>query len=65
MVRECECGYCHELFTPALYGPAPTYCSGACRQAAYRERHSIGGRPQPHRRTSSGRKLAARRRLAA
>jgi hypothetical protein len=54
--KNLSCGYCGETFDGKLHGPRPIYCSPACRQAAYRDRHGIGRRAQPHRRTTSARK---------
>ena len=36
-----ECQECHQLFERSPRGPAPKYCSGACRQRAYQYRRRL------------------------
>lgn len=48
--RTLECAWCSREFrVPPRRGPAPLYCSQACRQGAYRDRHARGGGGRPGR----------------
>jgi len=50
VVRTVRCDYCDaESTVPSRRGPAPSYCSAAHRQAAYRQRRRDEGRTAPPR----------------
>jgi len=60
--RVVTCAYCGLVRTVAsARGPAPSYCSPAHRQAAYRERHAIE-RPSRARQATYAELVAAARR---
>jgi len=43
-----ECQECHRLFERNPRGPAPKFCSGACRQRAYQYRRRLRAKALGH-----------------